>query len=200
MREKDVLMFIKEKFDHDITSGWFNCFFIRHIDVLEKVHSTPQDDKRLSVPREFLREHLVNVYKNVEGSCIDLVLKIDEDRKPFKVIVDKNFDGDSIEHSVQRIIPHITMLACIAVSGASMTPLIITKRMISEKIWNSGVRKNEEVIRQRDSLYINEQLFLEYLNLVVISYVKVAHLKLRKPFEDAVLMMDSCSYHFFYQK
>ena len=167
------------------------------------MHSTPQDDKRLSIPRVFLREHLINVHKNVEGRRTELVLNLDEvgvgeweDRKPFKVIVDRNFDGDSIEHSVPRTIPHTTMLACIAASGASLTLLIITKRPISEKFWDSGVRKNEEVfIRQRDSPYINEQLFLEYLHLVVIPYIKIVRLKLGKPFEEAVLMMDSCSSH-----
>ena len=134
MREKDVLSFIKEKFDRELTSGWFNCFFYKDIDILKKLHSTPQDDKRLSIPRVFLREHLINVHKNVEGRRTELVLNLDEvgvgeweDSKPFKVIVDRNFDGDSIEHSVPRTIPHTTMLACIAASGASLTPLIITK-------------------------------------------------------------------------
>ena len=51
------------------------------------------------------------------------------------------------------------------------------------------------IIRQSDSPYINEQLFLEYLHLVVIPYIKIVRLKLGKPFEEAVLMMDSCSSH-----
>lgn len=51
-----------------------------------------------------------------------------------------------MEHSVQRKIPHITILACIAASIASSTLLIIAKMQISEKLWFLGVRKKNNYL------------------------------------------------------
>lgn len=121
MREKDVLFFITEKIDLDLTSGWFNCFFIRHNDILQKGYSTPQEDKRISIRRDFLRLHLINVHENVEGWCVEVDLGQLEDCKVFKVVIDRGYQGDSIEHSDSRKFLHTTMLACIA------APLITKK-------------------------------------------------------------------------
>lgn len=58
MRERDILDFVKLNFHLDLIRGWLNCFFVCHIEELEKCHSTPQEGKRMSIPREFLKQNL----------------------------------------------------------------------------------------------------------------------------------------------
>lgn len=137
MREKEILKFIKSKFVSDLTQGWFNCFFVRHIKRLKKCHSIPQQDTRLSVPREFLFQHLINMREIVENRIAELVLNLDEvgvseleDKKPFKVIVSRRNPNKTFEHAVSRNNTHVTLVACIAASGASLAPLLICKNKV----------------------------------------------------------------------
>ena len=127
-------------------------FFVSEIEELEECHSTPQEDKRMSIPREFLKQHLINTFLMVEWRIPELVLNVDElgsseweERRPFKVFVKRETERKIIEHPVSRKISHMTLLACISCSGNSLTPLIITKKAINESFWDSGISKDKEI-------------------------------------------------------
>ena len=203
MTRRDVLNYVKELTGKSLSKGWLNCFIGRNLDSLKKGRSFPLEDSRMLVPREYLKQHLINMKKYVEGRMSELTFNLDEvgcsdweDRKPKCVIIPKNTDSDEIFHSVDRSSKHISLLVCVSAAGDSLTPMMITNYEISDEIYENGLREDEDImIRQRNPPYINESLFIEYLQLVLIPYINSVREKYQCPEKEAVLMMDSCSAH-----
>ena len=203
MTQRQILSFVKERFNLSLTKGWVNQFFLRNRDKIKKCRSLPQEDSRLLIPRAHLREHIHNMHKHVDGRLSELVFNLDEvgtssweDRKPKKVFVDANIRSTNVYNSVTRKATHMTLLTCISAAGDSPTPMLITKHRINDSFWDNGLRQDEDVmIRFRDPPYIDTNLFYEYINNVLIMYVKCVREKYGIEEHEAVLLMDSFSAH-----
>lgn len=199
----EILTYIKENHDKSVMKGWLNQFYLRHRDKIKKARSFPQEDLRMSVPRAYLKQHIINMHKHLEGRFSELTFNLDEvgsseweDRKPKKVFVDANLDSNHITHLVSRKIPHMTLLTCVSAAGDSLTPLLITKHELNEKFWETGIRPDEDVMaRVRDPPYISKELFLEYLDIVLLPYITAVREKLRIEEKESILLMDSCTAH-----
>lgn len=203
LTQNELLHFIEEHYEKILTRGWVNYFLIRHKDEVKSARSFPQEDQRMLIPRDFLKEHLLLLYKILHGRCAELVFNLDElgysewqSRSPKKVIVGANVDSSTVYHSVKRSLSHLSLLACISLAGDSLTPMLITKHPVSEKFFEDGLRQDEDVsIRQRNPPYMSSDLFIEFIECTFIPYVKEVRKKLKKMKEPAVLMMDSCRAH-----
>lgn len=203
LTQRELLNFINENYNKILTRGWVNNFLLRHSDEIKSVRSFPQEDQRMLIPREFLKEHLLNLYKIFHKRVAELVFNLDElgysewqSRSPKKVIVSSSTDPSNVYHSVKRSLAHMSLLVCISLAGDSLTPMLITKYSISEKIFEDGLRQDEDVsLRQRDPPYISSELFQEFIELTFITYVQEVREKLNMKKEPAILMMDSCRAH-----
>lgn len=203
MTKKEVLMFVNMTYKKMLTHGWLNQFFLRHKDQIKKARSFPQEDTRLSIPRDYLKEHINNMHKYVDGRLSELTFNLDEvgtseweDRKPKNVFIDNNLDSNHITYSVSRKVSHMTILTCVSAAGDALTPLLITKHTIKDSLWETGLRQDEDVmIRIRDPPYISKELFEEYINVVFIPYLNSVREKINATSSEALLMMDSCSVH-----
>jgi hypothetical protein len=168
------------------------------------VRSFPQEDTRLTVPREFLEQHIINMHRYVEGTASELLFNLDEvgasdweDRKPKKVFVSISLSETEIFHEVSRKFRHQSLLACVSAAGDSVTPLIINCLHNTESIWTTGLRENEDLmLRFRDPAYIDEEIFFEYISTIFVPYVQCipqSNSQFRN--QSAVLLLDSCPAH-----
>ena len=202
MTYKQVLLYAKELSKKDLTRGWLNQFYLRNNHMIKKCRSFPQEDLRLCIPREYLKKHISNM-KNVGGRFSELVFNLDEvgiseyeDRRPKKVFVGTNIESTVVHHYVTRKIKHMTLLVCISAAGDALTPLLIVSEPINDTFWNSGIRPDEDVmIHQRSPPYIDTELFKEYLDSILIPYIKFVREKLNISNSEALVMMDSFSAH-----
>jgi hypothetical protein len=78
LTHKDVLRIVREKHNPKLTKGWVNAFIGRHLDVIQVCRSFPQEDSRLTIPREMLEVHIQNIHFTVVGKCAELVFNLDE--------------------------------------------------------------------------------------------------------------------------
>ena len=203
MTQNEILKYIRNKFKKNVTKGWLNQFYLRHRDKIKKTRSFPQEDLRITVPREYLKEHVKNMHKYVEGRVAELTFNLDEvgtseweDRKPRKVFADINIDSNHLTHPVSRKVSHMTLLTCVSAAGDSLTPLLITKHELRDDFWELGIRPDEDImVRVRDPPYIDKELFFEYISVVLIPYISHVRSQLKIEANEAILLMDSCSAH-----
>ena len=201
----ELLRFVNEKYNVSLTNGWVGTFLKRNEEKIKKVKSIPQEDTRLSVPRDFLIQHIINLKNVIEGRMTELIFNLDEvgssdweDRKVKTVLVSSEVESRTVFHSVKRCGKHLSLLACISMAGDCLTPMLITNYKISDEIYEDGLREGEDVlIRHRDSPYMDKNYFLEYIKEVLIPYIVLVREKLNCPNEEAILLMDSCSPHVF---
>ena len=203
MTQVQLINFISKKFQKNVTKGWVNSFIGRHINELQKCHSSPQEDNRLCIPREYLEQHIMNLKEFLQGKCAELIFNLDEvglseweERKIRKVIVPKSVDKSNVFHQVSRKVNHISLLVCVSAAGDALTPLAIIKQKIPSKLKTKAVRLDEDImIRQRDKPYMDESLFYKYITTVLIPYIDSVRQIHQIPKEQSVLLMDSASCH-----
>jgi hypothetical protein len=203
MTKRQVLTLVLERYSLQLTKGWLHAFVGRHLDILQVCRSLPQEDTRLTVPREHLAAHIEHMRTIVMGKVAELVFNLDEvgssdweDRKPRKVLVPKMVSPDDVYHQVSRKYRHLTLLACVSAGGDALTPMVLTSSPIRDAIWSTGLREDEDVmIRFRNPAYMTEELFHDYLTSVFIPYIQ--HLRENPVFahELGVLLMDSVGAH-----
>jgi hypothetical protein len=203
MTKRQVLALVRERYSPKLTKGWLHAFVARHLDALQVCRSLPQEDTRLTVPREHLEAHIENMKSIVAGKFAELVFNLDEvgssdweDRKPRKVIAPRAVSPDDVYHPVSRRYRHLTLLACVSAGGDALTPMVLTSSPIRDAVWSTGLREDEDaMIRFRNPAYVTEELFHEYLTNVFVPYI----LRLREDpvFADqlGVLLMDSVAAH-----
>jgi hypothetical protein len=109
MTKRQVVEFIREKYDRSLTKGWLHAFIGRNLDTLQICHSLPQEDTSLTVLREQLEDHIENMKSVVAGKFAELVFNLNEvrssdwdDLKPRKDIELRTVSQDNDYHSVSR--------------------------------------------------------------------------------------------------
>jgi hypothetical protein len=203
MTQKQTLAFIAKQYSCSLTKGWLHAFIRRHLNEVQICRSLPQEDTRLTVPREHLEAHIGNMKNIVEGKFSELVFNLDEvgssdweDRKPRKVIAPRSVSPHDVFHPVSRKYRHLTLLACVSAAGTSLTPMVLTSCPIRDSLWTTGLRQNQDVlIRFRNPAYMTEDLFYEYLIYVFIPYVRTIRCNPIFANEPCILLMDSFSAH-----
>jgi hypothetical protein len=199
---KEMLQIVRER-NHLLTKRWLHAFIGRHFDQLQICRSLPQEDTRMLLPRAHLEEHVPLAKLVIAGQFSELVFNLDEvsssdwdARKPKKMILPRSVRPDDVYHSVSRRYRHVTLLACIAAAGDTLTPMIISVSPIPASLWAQDLRQDEDaMLRARQLACTDENLFFEYISQVVVPYV--SNLRERPEFanETAVLLMDSASPH-----
>jgi hypothetical protein len=108
-------------------------------------------------------------------------------------------DGQTIHHRVSRNVRHISIIAWISAGGESLTPYIATSEdseRVHERLKSRGVRLGVDfVLRHRSKSYVNGKLFLEYISIIFIPYLKELGDSEEFAECEAVLLMDNCSPH-----
>jgi hypothetical protein len=203
MTQKQVLEFVCKQYSRLLTKGWVHAFIGRHLDSLQICRSIPQDDTRLTIPRENLERHIQNMRSIVEGKFAELVFNLDEvgssdweDRKPRKVVAPRGVSPKDVNHPVSRKFRHLTLLACVSAGGNALTPMILTSTPIRNSLWATGLRQNiDAMIRFRNPAYMTEELFHEYLLKIFIPYIIIIQYYPVFTHEFGVLLMDSFGAH-----
>jgi hypothetical protein len=102
-----------------------------------------QEDRRLTVPRIQLEEHIqtMKMKVHVAGKFSELVFNLDEldsadwaDRKVKKVIVPADVRNEDVYHAVSRRHRHVTLLTCVSAAGHALPPMLITGNPIPESL------------------------------------------------------------------
>jgi hypothetical protein len=89
MTKRQVIELVRERYSAGLTKGWLNTFVGHHLDALQIYGSLPQEDIRLTIPRDNIEAHIEHMKSIVAGKFAELVLNLDEvrssdweDRKP----------------------------------------------------------------------------------------------------------------------
>ena len=201
--QAQLLEYVKTNFNASLTFGWINCFLCRNKDKLQKCKSYPQEDLRMTIPREYLEKHIQNLKDYVQGICSELLFNLDEvglseyeDRKIKNVIAPSSANKNRVQHKISRKLQHMTMLVCVSCAGDALTPVLILKNPLPKDFEETGTRLGEDVIiKQRNKPYMDEDLFFEYITTVLIPYIdKLREMEMYSN-EKALIMMDSASCH-----
>jgi hypothetical protein len=91
-----------------------------------------------------------------------------EDRKDKKVMVSKTMDGQTIHHRASRNVKHISIIICITAGEEFLTPYIAISQdseLFHKRLMRHGVHMSVDFgLRQRSKSYVNNTLFLKYIN------------------------------------
>jgi hypothetical protein len=136
-------------------------------------------------------------------SFIELVFNLDElgsvdleDCTIKRVIVPAAIRKEDVYYSMSHCHRHITLLACVSATGDAITPLLITANPIHLSLWSNSFSENEDVmVRRRAPVYVNEDLFFEYISTVFIPYVVSVRNRPALVNQFTVLLMDSALLH-----
>jgi hypothetical protein len=105
----------------------------------------------------------------------------------------------TIHHTINRNVKHMSVIACVSAAGESLIPYIVTSQdssRVREQLRTHGVRFDTEIIlKQRAKAYLNGKIFLEYIRMVFLPNLNELRSLEEFSDEDAVLLMDNCSSH-----
>jgi hypothetical protein len=131
----DIRNYCRQVCRFQVSRGWVDSFISRHTDELTEKKSSPQEEKRLQVPRVFLEETIRTMHETIPGRPSQLVFNLDkvgisdwEDRKPTKMLVPITARAHNIHHRISRSVKHISIVTCISASDACLTPYSITSQ------------------------------------------------------------------------
>ena len=203
LTQAQIRSYVRDNYNISASNGWIYSFLQRYSKLLKIGKSFPQEDTMLTVPVEFLQQHLTNMTQYVQGCCSELLFNIDEmgsseweDRKVKKVVIPFETDPKSIYHKTTRKIRHQTLVSIVSAAGDALTPLIISSTNVEREMISKGYRSGEDAIfKIRNPAYIDEDIFYEYIKDVLIPYVKVIRKNKIYAKEFSVLLMDSCIPH-----
>jgi hypothetical protein len=183
-----------------------DSFLLRHSEELNETTSSPQENTRLEVPREFLRKTLRRMKDAVKGCVRDLVFNLDEvgvsdweDRKSKRVVVPAALNGQTIHHGINRNLKHITVVTCVAASGEYLIPYIVTSQdssALRPDLQARGIEfhRHLEIVPSQKP-YVNGKTFANYIKTVFIPYVAKVRRERDIEQEEAALLMDNCPCH-----
>lgn len=119
-----------------------------------------------------------------------------EDRFEFWFVVPISAESEVVYYPVLRQPGHMYLLGCIAVSGDSLTPMLLASEADEKYIYSLGYEKDEDIfLRYPTSKYVNEELFIDRLAVVLIPYLKALRQQEQYRNELAILMFDNMSAH-----
>jgi hypothetical protein len=185
MTKRHALALARERYSPNWTKGWLHAVVGFHLDVLQICRSLPQEDTRLTVPKEYLEVHIEHVKSIVAGKFSEFVfnrgearLSDWEDRRPRKVIAPRTMSPDNVYHAVSRRYRHLTLLACTSAGRDALTPIVLTNSPIRDVIWSTELRDDENAMsRFRNPAYMTEEPFHEYRNKCIHSLYSTAPTK-----------------------
>jgi transposase len=203
MTRRELFEFLSSEFGEAPSRGWIESFLTRHSTRLQICDSHPQEDVRITIPREYLLQHIQNMQNHVTCRIAELVFNIDEvgasdweDRKVKQVIAPAEVHPEDVFHPISRRFRHMTLVVCVSAGGDALCPMLIMASAIPVGLCSNGLRLNEDVIiKRRAPAYVDEELFHEYLSEVLVQYVRAVREKLEKPDEPGILLMDGMRAH-----
>jgi hypothetical protein len=163
----------------------------------------PQEDPRLTVPREYLQAEMERMKSMVTGQFAELVFNRHEggspdweDRKPRKVIPPWTVSPDHVSDRVSGRYRHLTVLACVGGGGDAPAPIILTSFLIRDVIWLIELGENDNfMIRFRNRGWMTTGLFHDHLSTVFIPSILQAGENPVFADQLCVLMTDSVGLH-----
>jgi hypothetical protein len=202
----DILHYVHGRLNEMVTRGWVDNFLTRRKIELFETLSSPQENPRLQVPREYLDTTIRCIQDHVTGAQAELVFNLDEvgiseweDRKPRFVVVPMKYKGIRIHHGQSRNLKHLSVVACVSAAGEHMTPYIVTSQdsePVRTALKKSGIRMGVDLIlKYRKKPYMSSELFLDYVKTVLVPYIEELRENEEFAGKEAILMMDNCSCH-----
>jgi hypothetical protein len=198
-----LLLSVNARFGTELTYGWLQSFVIRHANHIRLAPAMFQESDRLDVPREFFMKYFAEAHQFLDGKVAELVFNIDEvgasdweDKHGIQTIVPAVVTEPTVQYKVSRKFQHSTLVGCISAAGDSAPALIISHRADDKKIWDLGWREGKDfMLRHRQKCYMTTELFLEYLDRIVIPFINYIRSSRHLENSVAVIMMDNCSSH-----
>lgn len=201
---RDILEYVEMTFQIPVTKGWFQKFLLLRNGEFIKTKSSPQEESRLLITQEECEEYLKILQNHVQNTCSELLFNIDEvgtnpwaDRYSKSVIIPAAMEGTRVQHGVNRGEKTTSCLACISAGGDAIMPLMVVHRAtLDDEVTKDGLRIDEDVmIRNTASAYVTTEIFKEWIEKSLITYVEAVREKLGLQNEYAVLLADNCSVH-----
>jgi hypothetical protein len=119
-----------------------------------------------------------------------------EARKVTTVVAPATIPGQTIHHEISRTLNYISVIACISAAEKSLTPYIVASQApmsLRERLKKQGVRFGADfVLRSNPKSYINAEIFLDYIQMVLIPNLVQLRKLAKFAEETGVLLMDHC--------
>ena len=97
---------------------------------------------------------------------------------------------------MKRGTSHTTLVACIAADGSATKPLVIIREVtIRERLAGEGWTPRKVILAHTASGYINQEVFLSWINAIFVPEVEKRRTELDMPEQRAFLVMDNCTAH-----
>jgi hypothetical protein len=175
----------------------------RHQDEIATATVQPQEDSRLSIPRQFLEQYLALLRDHVVGLNPHLVCNLEEtgcsdweERKACGGIIPASLRHNKIHFGVTRRVKHQTMLVCINAAGDALCPLIATSDRSTLGVFPDGIEENIDLrVHVSHSSYIDKEVFHASGRDVLIRHIEHFHSANSNMHAPAVLLMDNCNFY-----
>jgi hypothetical protein len=116
-----------------------------------------------------------------------------------KVIVPLSAREQTIRHTSNRGLKHVSIIACVSAGGESLTPYFVTSQdspAVRQARNKRSVRRGTDfVLRHRATPYINAEIFDEYIRSVLLPNLNELQSLEGFPDEDAVLLIGDYPSH-----
>ena len=170
--------------------------------IAKTIIAHPEDAGRLDMSYQELARYITEAAVLTDVPS-EFVFNIDEtgineraNAKAKKVLVDFHSNETSTKYPAPRGTRHATLVACIAADGTATKPLVIIQQVtIRQRLITEGWTPRKAIIEHSESGYINQHIFLRWINLVFIPDVERRSEDLAMPLQQAYLVMDNCSAH-----
>jgi hypothetical protein len=157
-----------------------NSSILRHPDEIMQTTSVPEKQQRLQIPRMFPERTVHDLKEHIQGCVVEPVFNLDEvgisdwqDRETRKVLAPATMRRQTIYHRISRTVKHISVIACVSVAVASLTPYMITSQdsaLVREQLKKQGVRFGPNfVLKSKSEPDINAEIVLDYIRTVLLS-------------------------------
>jgi hypothetical protein len=129
--------------------GWLASFLERREGILIRTTIVLQEQLRLRIPREYLKDYISLIKEYVPLVPVELIFNLDEtglfdweERKTKPVIIPSHASSSTLYYSIDGAIRHHTFLYCVSASEGAYSPLPIAPHPKARRIFENGVREN----------------------------------------------------------
>jgi hypothetical protein len=201
---EELLDYIYKSFNVTYTNQWIDKFIEMNSNKLSQEDAYPLEELRAELSRDQLKYHMDDLLEFIEDVHPQLLINIDEsgldqikNNSIKKVIVSHSNIQKKRFYKSKRDAGHITFLCAIPSCGEFIRPMIIiTRKSIDNDLLEFGYPNGPGgYVVQSNSGFINKDLFLEWLKVILIPWVEKKRIELNDPNAIAGVILDGCTSH-----
>ena len=196
--------FIFDKFQKSISIDTL-AHILKRSEAIKIIKGIPLESVRAEVPFNIIKDYYERLSLMLESEDIPpaFYFNVDEtgfhdyvDAREKKLIVPASYSSDTKCFSVSRSSKRATLVACIALDGTSLKPLVISpNKTIEEKLNAKGYHDENCVIISQDNGFVNKESFAHWAD--VIFFPEVRRRRIKYKYEGTVILsLDGCTAHF----